>query len=96
MTSSISSFFRFLATYKEEEPEENLYVKIGNRVTYVDVEEPDKQLQVLIELGASNPSAGIISSRTPLAMALLDAEVGEKVTVKLPRGKQLVEIVAIE
>ncbi len=65
-------------------------VAIGSTVTVYD-EEFDEELKLQI-LGSteSNPAKGIISNNSPLGAALIGKRVGDKVTVKMDSGDNIV------
>jgi transcription elongation factor GreB len=69
-------------------------VHFGATVTFLD--ETGKEREVTI-VGVDELDAGDarVSWRSPLAKALLTATVGSTVTVRAPRGHELLEIVAI-
>lgn len=67
--------------------DEELFVEVGDTVTYCDVKSPDVKIQVLITGEASNFDQGIINETTPLAKTLLDACIGDEVHLALP-GKE--------
>lgn len=67
--------------------DEALFAEVGDTVTYCDVSEPEKRLQVLITGGQSNFDQGIINEATPLAKTLLDTSEGEETYLTLP-GKE--------
>lgn len=64
--------------------DEELYVEVGDTVTYCDLREPEKKLQVLLTDGPSNFDQGIINEATPLAKTLLDSREGDEVDLVLP------------
>jgi transcription elongation factor GreB len=69
-------------------------VFFGALVTYVN--ERDEELTVTI-VGAdeADMALGKISIASPVALALLRAQVGDEVAVRTPRGAEMVEILAI-
>lgn len=64
--------------------DEELYIEVGDTVTYCDVESPSERKSVLITDGASIFEQGIINAATPLARTLLDKTEGEEVDLRLP------------
>lgn len=64
--------------------DEELFVEVGDTVTYCDVNEPEKRLQVLITGEQSNFDQGIINEATPLAKTLLDSCEGDETQLALP------------
>lgn len=76
--------------------DEELYVEVGDTVTYCDVEAPTERKQVLITDGLSNFEQGIINAATPLARTLLDRAEGEEVDLVLPgRGPRRLRVLTI-
>jgi transcription elongation factor GreB len=70
-------------------------VFFGATVTYVN--ERDVELTVtIVGVDESNMAAGKISIGSPVALALLRAQVGDEVTVRTPRGAESLEVLAIE
>jgi transcription elongation factor GreB len=70
-------------------------VFFGASVRYVN--ERDEQLTVtIVGIEEADMAAGKISIASPVALALLRAHVGDEVTVRTPRGAEIVEILAIE
>lgn len=67
--------------------DEELFVEVGDTVTYCDAKEPEQKLHVLITGGPSNFDQGIINEATPLAKTLLDSSEGDEVHLALP-GKE--------
>jgi very-short-patch-repair endonuclease len=77
--------------------DEELYVEVGDTVTYCDVEAPTERKQVLITEGPSNFEQGIINVATPLARTLLDKAEGEEVDLILPgRGPRRFRVLKID
>jgi transcription elongation factor GreA len=77
--------------------DEELYVEVGDTITYCDVETPDERKQVLITDGPSKFEQGIINAATPLARTLLDKAEGEEVNLILPgRGPKRFRVLRIE
>ena len=67
--------------------DEDLFIEVGDTVSYCDVKEPEKRLHVLITGGQSNFDQGIINEATPLAKTLLDSSERDEVQLTLP-GKE--------
>lgn len=67
--------------------DEDLFIEVGDTVSYCDVKEPEKKLHVLITGGQSNFDQGIINEATPLAKTLLDSSERDEVQLALP-GKE--------
>jgi transcription elongation factor GreA len=77
--------------------DEELYVEVGDTVTYCDVETPTERKQVLITDAPSNFEQGIINAATPLAKTLLDKAEGEEVDLVLPgRGPRRLRVLKID
>jgi transcription elongation factor GreA len=76
------------------ETTDNEKVGLGNFVT-VKSNEKNKTYQILGST-ETDPSAGVISSSSPLGSALLGKKIGEKITVKLKDKTIEYEIVKIE
>jgi transcription elongation factor GreB len=69
-------------------------VFFGAAVTYAN--ERDEQLTVtIVGVDEADMAAGKISIASPVALALLRAQVGDEVAVRTPRGTEMVEILAI-
>lgn len=56
---------------------EDLFVEVGDRVTYCPVDEPNERHSVLIVDSESNAKMGIVNELTPLAQALLGLSPGD-------------------
>jgi transcription elongation GreA/GreB family factor len=63
---------------------EELFVEVGDTVTYCDVETPFITTTVRIMSGHNNVREGIIDETKPLSRALLGAIEGEEVTLSIP------------
>jgi transcription elongation factor GreB len=70
-------------------------VYFGATVTYVN-EREEEMTVTIVGVDEANMAAGKISIASPVALALLRAHVGDEVTVRTPRGAEIVEILAIE
>jgi transcription elongation factor GreB len=70
-------------------------VFFGASVTYVN--ERDEELKVtIVGVDEADMALGKISIASPVALALLRAQVGNEVVVRTPRGTDVVEILAID
>jgi transcription elongation factor GreB len=69
-------------------------VRFGARVTVVD-EAGDERTYLICGVDEAEPETGAVSWISPIAKALLGREVGDEVSLRLPRGAQLLEIVEI-
>ena len=58
--------------------EDDLYVEVGDRVTYCFVAKPEECHSVMIVDTESNPRLSLINENTPLAKALLNTAVGDE------------------
>ena len=58
--------------------EEDLFVEVGDRVTYCFVDKPEKRHSKVIADTESNPRPNSLSENTPLAKALLNSAVGDE------------------
>ncbi len=77
--------------------DEQLYIEVGDAVTYCEVAEPERKLHVLITDAHSDFSQGLINEATPLAKVLLDAAEGEEVELSIPGKKvSVLKILKIE
>jgi transcription elongation GreA/GreB family factor len=61
-----------------------LTVRVGDTVRYVDVKKVDDMLTVQITEDKSDITAGFVHRGTPLAHTLLGAVAGDEVTIHLP------------
>lgn len=63
---------------------EDLFVEVGNRVSYCFAENPTEKHTVLIVDSESNPKLNILNENTPLALALLGLSQGETAQLEVP------------
>lgn len=70
-------------------------VQIGSRVTYVDEQDIEHQVQLVGE-DQADIAAGLVNWGSPLGRALLGAAPGDEVVWRRPAGDQVIEVVAIE
>jgi transcription elongation GreA/GreB family factor len=70
-------------------------VRFGARVTVMDAE-GDERTWLICGVDEAEPENGAVSWVSPVAKALLGREVGDEVTLRLPRGEQRLEIVEID
>jgi len=66
---------------------EDLFVEVGDRVTYCPVEAPNDRHSILIVDSVSNPKMNIVNEQAPLAQALLGLSVGEVGELQVPGQK---------
>ena len=69
-------------------------VFFGAWVTYADESGREHKVR-LVGLDEADPSNGLISWRSPVAMALLKSEIGDQVRVRTPNGVEMIEVVDI-
>ena len=70
-------------------------VFFGATVTYAT--ERDEEVTVrIVGVDEADMGSGTISIGSPMALALLGARVGDEVTVRTPRGREVVEVLGIE
>lgn len=76
--------------------EEELYVEVGDSVTYCYVDRPDDRLNVTIVDGESNPKLNLTNENSPVAQALLNCAIGDepelRVTGSAPRVLRVLKI----
>ena len=70
-------------------------VRFGARVTVIDGD-GDERTYLICGVDEAEPANGCVSWISPIAKALLGREVGDEVTLRLPRGEQSLEILEIE
>lgn len=68
----------------EAEASEDLFVEVGDRVTYCPLDAPDDRHSVLIVDSTSNAKMGIVNEQTPLARALLGLSPGDVGVLEIP------------
>jgi transcription elongation factor GreB len=69
-------------------------VRFGCHVTLLDAAGREQRYQI-VGVDEADPGAGKIAFLSPLARALLGAEVGDSVRVKKPGGTEVLELLAI-
>ncbi|MCX8505623.1 MAG: transcription elongation factor GreB [Alphaproteobacteria bacterium] len=69
-------------------------VFFGATVSY-DTEDGSEHTVRLVGVDEADPALGKISWRSPVALALLKAEIGDQVRVRTPSGVELLEVTAI-
>ena len=69
-------------------------VFFGATVTYVDAQGEERTVTIL-GIDEADTSAGQISWISPVARALLKARVGDEVSLPLPQGVQLLEVLSV-
>jgi len=78
------------------EKDETICVRVNDTVTYCFIGAEKEMKTVQIVKGSNQPSMGIINVNAPLARALIGAEVGDEVDVRLPTGQRVARILEIE
>ena len=71
----------------ESDSSEDLFVEVGDRVTYCPLDAPNDRHSVLIVDSASNVKMGLVNEDTPLAQALLGLSHGDVGTLNIPGQK---------
>jgi very-short-patch-repair endonuclease len=80
-----------------EAPPSDLFVEVGDRVTYCFLDNPAAKMTVMIVDSASNPKLNIVNENTPLAQALLGLSPGEDGSFVPPGQKDRnIRIVKVE
>lgn len=72
----------------EAELSDDLFVEVGDRVTYSPLDAPNDRCSVLIVDSASNVEMGFINEETPLAQALLGLSSGDIGVLEIQRQKR--------
>ena len=71
-------------------------VRVGSTVTIVEEGFDDEETYTIVGVHEANPSNGRISNESPIGRALLDARLGQVVTVATPSGDTRFRIKSIE
>ena len=71
-------------------------VRIGSIVTVKEKGYDEPEMYTLVGPAEANPRLGKISHKSPVGKALMEKKVGDKVTVHVPEGNIIFEIVKIE
>ncbi|RLC67868.1 MAG: transcription elongation factor GreA [Chloroflexi bacterium] len=79
-----------------EESKSSDEVRVGSRVTVVEIGSNAKETYRLVGSAEADPTQGRISNESPLGRALLGHRVGDEVAVEAPAGTLRFRIVAIE
>lgn len=69
---------------------EDLFVEVGDRVTYCPVDDPTDRHSILIVDSESNVKMRLINENTPLAQALLGLSPGDEGVLQVPSGRHRV------
>jgi transcription elongation factor GreB len=83
-----------LASAEVVETAQQDVVRFGARVTVADAKGREHDYEI-VGVDEANPAAGKVAFLSPIAKALLGAEVGDSVTVRKPGGAEQLEIVAV-
>ncbi len=67
---------------------EDLFVEVGDRVTYCPVDDPSDRHSILIVDSESNVKMGLVNEDAPIAQALLGLSQGEEGILDIPGGKK--------
>lgn len=73
-----------------EEPTNDNFVSVGETIQIENVENKQKRNIILVgseDSKSANPAEGKLSTDSPIGKAVLNAQVGDVVEVKLPNGK---------
>lgn len=70
-------------------------IRFGSTITLENMDSGDTVVYTIVGSTESNPDRGLISYHTPLARQLLGHSEGEEVTIKLPAGEQMYEVVEV-
>jgi len=89
----IEEFDESIITVEEDETtephqpisEENMFVEVGDRVTYCFIDKPEEKYTVMIVDTESDPRLNLINEKAALACALLNAAVGDETELELKK-----------
>lgn len=80
-----------------EDNNNNNVVQIGKTVTFVELPDGDKEQYQIVGSAEADPFEGKISNESPIANALLGANLKDEINVPLPNGNEMkVKIVSID
>ena len=74
----------------------DLFVEVGDQVTYCFVDRPEEKRTIQIVEGESKPLLHIVSERAPVAQALLGLVLGEEGVFETPNGKTTIRVLKIQ
>lgn len=76
---------------------DELFVEVGDLVTYCPADKPDDRHSVMIVDTESNPRLNLINENTPLALAFLNAAVGDEVELEVKgNANRLLRVLKIQ
>ena len=70
-------------------------VALGKTVTFVEVDEDEKETYKIVGSAEADPFNGKISNESPIAAALIGRKTGDTVMIPLPVGEMEVKIVKV-
>ena len=73
----------------------DMFVEVGDQVTYCFLDKPDEKHTAKIVEGESKPLLNIFNEGTPIAQALLGLGIGEEALVEAPRGKRSIRLLRV-
>ncbi|MDY0013253.1 MAG: GreA/GreB family elongation factor [Rhodocyclaceae bacterium] len=73
-----------MAEIAESAGSEDLFVEVGDRVTYCPVDDPADRHSILIVDSESNVKMGLVNENAPLAQALLGLAPGDEGLLDIP------------
>lgn len=73
----------------------DLFVEVGDQVTYCLVDKPQEKRTIKIVETESNPLFNIVNERAPVALALLGLAPGEEGFFQTPNGKRAIRVLKI-
>ncbi|AOO64040.1 transcription elongation factor GreA [Sulfurospirillum halorespirans] len=76
-------------TYEHEK------IRFGSTIMLENLETNEEVTYTIVGSTESNPDRGLISYYSPLAIQLMGRGEGEEVTIKLPSGKQVYEVLEV-
>ena len=71
-------------------------VQVGNRVTFQEIGETQKEEYVIVGAAEADPTLGKISNESPMGKALLGKRVGDKVQIEAPAGAYTVKVLKVD
>jgi len=74
----------------------DLFVEVGDQVTYCFVDRPEEKRTIKIVESESKPLLNIVNERVPVAQALLGLAPGEEGAFGTPNGKRPIRVLKIQ